>query len=147
MDMSPFANNNPQATPDYLKQTKTGSMTGAVSNMVKALMDGNNKFQARQNSMGGTTPNVGSAASYEAPGQPMSLAPPGAAPGPLSGGPPAPPPQSPFEQGTSPMSFNPTGGLMQTGMGAGAAGLPGMPNALDPTIKSLFSPIPGGQFG
>lgn len=145
MDMNPNANMT-SMTPDFLKQTKTSSATGAISNMVKALMDGNNKYQTNQK-LNGATPNVGSAASYEAPGQPMSLAPPGAAAGPLAGAPPAPPPQSPFEQGTSPLSFNPTGGLMQTSLGSRAAGLPGMPNGVDPTINSLFSPIPGGQFG
>lgn len=105
-------------TPDYLKQTTGGGAPGVVSNMVKALVDGNNKFKQG----GGVAPNVGSATSYEAPGAPMSLAPP--APG-----------MAPLATGLA--------GLGDTSSAFNGGAIPGMPNGVDPSMNALFSNIPG----
>lgn len=112
----------PQQTPDYLKQTTGGGAPGVVSNMVKALVDGDNKFK-QQGGVSAPT-NVGSATSYEAPGAPMSLAPP--APG-MGGA----APQGMATLGDTVSNFN-TGGS-----------IPGLPNGLDPSMSALFSNIPG----
>lgn len=116
-------------TPDYLKQdASNGTAPGVVSNMVKALVDGNNKF--KQGGAGAVTPNVGSATSYEAPGAPMSLSPSAA-----TGQPPMSPGMSP-----SPMGDGSSGVPFAS---AGMSPLPGMPNGIDPTMSALFSSIPG----
>ncbi len=150
MDMNPFANNQPQQqsmTPDYLKQDKNGTTPGVISNMVKALVDGNNRFQAR---------NPAQANAGGAPGAPLSLAPDSPGPSaPMTGAAPmsGTAPQmaqtqtaTPFETGASPLPFasGPAPGVIAAN---GSAGMPGMPNGVDPTINALFSPIPGGQFG
>ncbi len=138
MDTSPFANNRNQGNDmdDYLKPTQGGAgMAGAVngvSNMVKALMAGDQKFR-QQGGMAGA-PNPTTTTGGPSVGQPMSLAPP--APGPsadvaqdraagaatsmVGGGSAGPMPMapSPFDVGTSPVvNGGPFGGAgMPMGM-------------------------------
>lgn len=171
MDMNPFANNNVQTmtgTPDYLKQNqRPGGAPGVVSNMVKAIMDGNNKFNQMGSKTGpagvpgaaisgatGPTSFGGSAGPMPlAPGPGMSagpMAPPAAAPSPdvtstISGGAGPMAPLSPsFEGGTPAVPFASTPGIMQNNNTA--AGYPGMPNG-DNGMKALFSRIPGQEGG
>lgn len=99
MDMNPFANNNQQTmsqTPDYLEQNPraNASVPGAVSNMVKAIMDGNNKFQQRAGMTGdGGAPGSAIAGasgptSFGGSAGPMPLAPSPSAPNaPVAGAP------------------------------------------------------------
>lgn len=61
LDTNPFANNNQQQqnyqTPAYLQQNQAnGTVPGVMANMVKALMDGNNRFQQKQMQPGMTPP-------------------------------------------------------------------------------------------
>jgi hypothetical protein len=177
MDMNPFANNNQQAmggTPDYLKQNPraNASMPGAVSNMVKAIMEGNNKFQQRGGmggSPGGAIPGASGPTSFGGGAGPMPLAGGGAGPG-MSAGPMAPamaptspdiaaatsgstgptsPAMSSFEGGAAPVPFGSAPGIMAGNNNI--AGFPGMPNGPDKSMSALFSQIPGmgggGFFG
>lgn len=179
MDMNPFANNNSQATPtpDYLKQNPraNGSVPGAVGNMVKAIMEGNNKFQQRGgmagagmgDTPGGAIPGASGPTSFGGSAGPMPLAPMGGAP--MGAAPPMAPstpspvmtslnanaggtgpmPMAPsaFESGPAPVPFMQSMGM--TGQGEG--GWPGMPNGPDKSMSALFSQIPGmgggGFFG
>lgn len=177
MDMSPFANNNqqqPSMTPDYLKQSKGGGAPGVVSNMVKAIMDGNNKFQQRGSGIGGMFSGMGGTPGGAVPGAtgptsfggtagPMPLATPSPSPNAaVNAGsmapPPAPPvsaplaPQntsmvgnaSPFQDGARAVPFGAAPGIMSNGAGSG---FPGMPNGPDRSMMGLFSQIPGGMYG
>lgn len=141
-------------TPDYLKQDQNGTGPGVVSNMVKAIMDGHNKFK-QQGGAGAATgdgnwfgpSSVGGAplSGYDAkPAVGAPMVPP--VPAPMASSPPqvsqgmAP---SPFRAGASPMPFAPDQG-QAPGMIASNNGLPGMPNGVDPTMNALFSEIPRG---
>ena len=175
MDMNPFANTmTPQPQqPDYTKQDKNPTVPGAISNMVKAIMAGNNKFNQQRGALGDRVAAAASPATP--PGPPMSLAPP--APGP-SAGPMAPAPSPTMAPAPSPtMATAPspvmapapappivppapdskmTGSAFDNGaqsvpFGPGGimstgmrdSGYPGMPNGTDPTVGALFSRIPG----
>lgn len=127
MDMNPFATNanglQQASTPDFLKpQPNNPTWAGGVSNMVKALMDGNNKFNARQ-AMSATAPNPLTTTGGPSVGAPLSL---------------TPPPQV----AASGVSGPTTGSQMP--------GVPGSPmfgpRAPDPTVSALFSAVPG-EFG
>lgn len=171
MDMSPFANNNPQSmspgTPDYLKQDQNGTGPGVVNNMVKALMDGHSKYMQQG---GSKSPSMGDGSWFgnsSVGGAPLAgqrgVAPslagapspaPTMAPAPAMTGAPAPPPQPDnlsFGGGVAPVPFAPTmndpgpSPGMVGGNGNLSGGFPGMPNGMsDPTVNALFSQIPGG---
>lgn len=143
MDTSPFANNNPQQQqpPEYLKQANNPSMAGAASNMVKALLSGNQQFQAKQNAMGG-----GGAMGPAGDGQWQGTMSVGGAPlagysgvTPQMSAPQMPPPQAAGMQGGVPTGAGP--------MGGGQAPSPFMagapPVTVDPITQALMSPIPG----
>lgn len=83
MDTNPFANNRQQsATPEYLKPTQGGAgaagAVNGVSNMVKALMAGDQKFRQQGGGLGAVNPNTTTGGPSV--GAPMSLSPP--SPGP-----------------------------------------------------------------
>lgn len=143
--VSPNAQQQQYQTPSYLKPTQDTGTGGAgamnnVANMVKAMMDGNSKFQQK------SAMNPAGAAPT---GAPMSLAPP--APGPSMGAP------SPM---TNPMSMPGAGGMPPMGAqgpmpdGMAMSGAPNnpftngaSPMGIDPVTQALFSPIPGGNGG
>lgn len=152
MDTNPFATSPlaPQSkqayqTPEYLKPGQNSSLSGGISNMVKALMDGNSKFKAR--TAGEAAPSAPGAPLSLAPPTPSSSADPMGVPEPSTPMPAAPPMTvagSPFDKGAPPMAFAPAPGMGAQGMGFGSP--PGMPNGIDPTMQALFSKIPG-QWG
>lgn len=134
MDTNPFANNNQQMqTPDYLKTTNNPTMTGAAANMIKALIAGNQQYQARNAGAGGLPPgsdgtwmgnnSVGGAPlsgySGVTPQMPTN-------PGDMQGGVPVAPPMP----------------MPRPAFGAGAA-----PVTMDPISQALMSPIPGMNNG
>lgn len=137
MDTNPFANNDAQQqTPSYLQQTNNPSMAGAASNMVKALMAGNQQFQAKQgaNPMGaaGDGQWVGTSSVGGAPLAGYSGVTPGQAPMPQAA--PAVPPQTAQGmQGGVPMG-SPSASPFMTGA---------PPATVDPVTQALMSPIPG----
>lgn len=137
MDTNPFANNaaQQQQPPSYLQQTNNPSMAGAASNMIKALMAGNQQYQAKQAAMGGNNP-TGPAGDGQWQGT-MSL---GGAPlagysGVTPGQAPVPPQTSQDMQGGVPM---PQPRPQQSPFMAGAP-----PATVDPVTQALMSPIPG----
>ena len=159
MDMSPFANSQQQQpTPDYLRQTQGGGAGGAVSNMVKAIMDGNNKFRQRggmSGSVGQPALNPTTTTGGPSVGAPLSLTPPTSGPELVNGGPgpmvnagpmapaPAPPSaaapptppaalaggmSSPFQDGAAAIPFGSAPGIMPDNNFGRSGGFPGMPN-------------------
>lgn len=159
MDTNPFATNNPatqqtpQTSPYLQQQPNNGTVAGGVSNMIKALMQGNQNYQQRQQGMQGAQgnqpmqSNPTTTTGGPSVGQPMSLSPPtdpsamtgglGQTPG-LPGGAGPAAPLSPMTQSLFP---NPAGG--------GASMTPGMtpPMGMDPVTQALMSPIPGVSGG
>lgn len=134
MDMSPFANSQqlqqPQ-TPNYLAQDSNNpTVAGGVSNMVKALMAGNQQFQQRQRSAPNPTTTTGGPSI----GAPMSLTPP--APGPMAGG---------LSGSPAPMGGQYQPPLAPMSDQAFTMGAP--PVGPDPVTQALFSPIPGALSG
>lgn len=139
-------------TPDYLKQDpKAQGLGGGMGNMVKALMDGNNKFKAQQGGAAATgdgswfgSSSVGGAplAGYRGVtpqfpdannvAMPTPMPSPRPASAPMANAPGATPPPSPFDAGTQPVPY-------ATGPSPGVIGS----NGNDPTVNALFSDIPG----
>lgn len=166
IDTSAFANMNTSMSPDYLKQDSNPTVPGAISNMVKAIMAGNNKYNAMQGRFGGAggaadtsdgawygnssvggAPLAGMTRPVNPASMPASVTPP--SPPAMTGSPmtqptaPPPPPMAPslFEGGAGPMPFAPSPGMLASN-GAGSA-VPGMPNGTDKSMEALFSRIPG----
>lgn len=161
MGTSPFANTSEseqKPLPAFLQQDpKNGTWAGGLSNVVKALVAGNNRF------MSGQKPNVanGPVGDTRTAGEPLSLAPDNinkvSAPAIGNGAPMAPnsaptlwdanrggPPPAgagpvPFEQGAAPIPYAPA--MPANGMIASngdSTRVPGLPNGTDPTINALF---------
>lgn len=178
MDMNPFANNNSQtqqATPDYLKQDPRANSTmgGAIGNMVKAIMDGNNKFKQQAGATGpggmpgSAIPGATGPTSFGGPAGPMSLTPSMAPMNGRSGVPPmTPSPPSPTMTSlsanagnagpmpTAPSVFDSGAGAVPFAQGVGplsggspSGNWPGMPNGPDRSMQGLFSQIPGMSGG
>ena len=164
MDTNPFAVDPLQqkqtSTPSYLQQMNNPTYTGAISNMIKAIVQGNNEYRQRQGLGGFTSSGVG---------QPMNISPslPQDPTNPLgtgtsqpigftpSGAPPAastpdmgfttstptpspmpasftPPPSTP----APPASGTPVGGIKMPQFSSGFS-------SVDPVTQALMSPIPG----
>ena len=169
-DKSAFANMNTSMTPtpDFLKQDSNPTVPGAISNMIKAIMAGNNKYNMMQgmtggggrggaadtsdgawygNSSVGGAPLAGMTRPVNPASMPASVTPPPTTT--MTGSPmtqptaPPPPPTSPspFEGGAGPMPFAPSPGMLASN-GAGSM-VPGMPNGTDKSMEALFSRIPG----
>lgn len=148
--MSPNAQQQP-TTPAYLKQQPDNpTWPGAVNNMVKALMDGNNQFKQRQamgsGAQGNPQLNPQTTTGGPSVGAPTSLAPP--PPPPM----PAALPNDPAAMSAGMASAGPMGPMTAMGQQPPSpAFMNGAPPVnVDPVTQSLFSPIPGemgSQFG
>lgn len=147
IDQNPFANmsggNQNYQTPDYLKPTQAGGLGNNISNMMKALVAGNQQYQQRMRGQGGMQGQP-----QMAPGAPMNLAPPM---DPTS-------PMNPTQMtGAQPVMAPPQTGAVDPSSMPGAVPLPqprpvfdasaAPMGGMDPMTAALFSQIPGVSGG
>jgi hypothetical protein len=152
-DTSAFANTgggtNPNPTVLSPQQQVNGTIPGGISNMVKALMEGNDAYkqqQAKQAAAAGQ-PQI-SSAGMAPPGAPMSLTPP-TDPTSMPGGLGTPTsmqgmaPSPPAAMGATSMAPP-----ASPGFGSNDAFMNGTnPVSIDPVTQALFSPVPAGVTG
>lgn len=139
LDTNPFANSN-QATPTNQGQSpQQFSYPGAITNMIKAIQQGNDQYKQQQQQ------NIGQP-QFQAPGSavPGAIGPTsvGGANGPSplnmapSGGVPMPMPNPSATMPTTPSAMS--GGLGDSAFTGGSS-----PVSMDPVTQALMSPIPG----